>query len=396
MKIVHMITRLILGGAQENTVLTCEGLHRRGHDVTLITGPPLGPEGELLGRARTGGYEVIVVNESVREISPGRDRRVYRAYKDLLADLRPDVVHTHSSKAGILGRRAAAKLNAGPLAARPMKIVHTIHGLPFHRYESWWKNRLYIGLEKRAARQSDAILCVADAMSRQALAAGVGTPEQYATVYSGMETQRFVDRPDDAEAFRASLNLPADAVLITQVARLAEMKGHFDIIKAAVTLADPRLHFCFVGDGYLREEIKDEIYDMRLDPNFHLTGLLPPSKIPAVMHASDILIHCSYREGLARTLVQAMLAGLPVVSYDVDGAPEVVNAETGMLVPPGDVDGLAAAVRVLVDSPDLRQTLGRHGRTLCRERFDHETMVADIEAAYEGLMASGSASSTDT
>ncbi len=386
MKVVHIITRMILGGAQENTVLTCEGLHQRGHEVTLITGPPLGPEGELLGRARTGGYDVIVVDDSVREISPTRDHRVYKIYRELLEDIRPDVVHTHSSKAGILGRRAAAKLNAGPLAETPTKIVHTIHGLPFHRYETWLRNRLYIHLEKQAAKTSDAIISVADAMTRQALAAGVGTPEQYTTIRSGMETQRFIEPPADALAFRAGLNLPDDAVLVTQVSRLAELKGHADIIKAAMSLMDPKLHFCFVGDGALCEQIEDDIHDLHMESNFHLVGLLPPEKIPAVMHASDVLIHCSYREGLARTLPQALLAGLPVISYNVDGAPEVVTGETGLLLPPGDIPALSDAIRTLADDPDRRETLGRTGQTLCRDLFDHETMVTQIDQLYQKLL----------
>jgi glycosyltransferase involved in cell wall biosynthesis len=388
MKVVHIITRLILGGAQENTILTCEGLHRRGHEVTLITGPPLGPEGELLGRARTGGYGVIVVDDSVREISLSRDHRVYRIYRQLLADIQPDVVHTHSSKAGILGRWAATKLNAGPQAERPMKIVHTIHGLAFHRYETWLRNRLYIHLEKQAAKTTDAIISVADAMTRQALEAGVGTPEQYTTIRSGMETQRFIDRPAEALAFRAGLNLPDDAILVTQVSRLAELKGHADIIKAAMTLMDPKLHFCFVGDGALREQIEDDIHDLHMESNFHLVGLLPPEKIPAVMHASDVLVHCSYREGLARTLPQAMLAGLPVVSYNVDGAPEVVTGETGLLVPPGDVPALTEALRTLVDDPERRIALGQAGQMLCRDMFDHETMVAQIDQLYQQLLES--------
>lgn len=387
MKIVHIITRLILGGAQENTVLTCEGLHRRGHDVTLITGPPLGPEGELLGRARTGGYEVIVVEDSVREISPLRDHGVYKTYRKRLAELQPDVVHTHSSKAGILGRRAATKLNAGPLAERPMRIVHTIHGLAFHRYETWLRNRLYIHMETQAAKTTDAIICVADAMTRQALDAGVGRPGQYTTIRSGMETRRFLQRPVEADIFRAGLNLPDEALLVTQVARLAELKGHKDIIKAAMTLMDPQIHFCFVGDGALREDIEDDIHDLQMESNFHLVGLLPPEKIPAVLHASDMLVHCSYREGLARTLPQALLAGLPVVSYDVDGAPEVVTDETGILVPPGDVDALANAIRTLADDPARRQQFGETGRQRCKNMFDHNTMVEQIEAVYEKLLA---------
>ncbi len=378
MRICHVITRLILGGAQENTLLTCEGLRARGHDVTLITGPAIGPEGELMTRAQAGGYRVVVIDEMRREIHGGRDLATYRRLKELLRELKPDVMHSHSSKAGILAREAAHKVGG-------MKIVHTIHGLPFHRYQGRLANWMYIALERRAARQSDAIISVADAMTRQALAAGVGRPEQYTTVFSGMEVEPYLTRPAEADAFRAGLGLPADAVLVTQVSRLAELKGHEFILAAAEQIADQRVRFCFVGDGYLRPQIEARIAAMGQRGRFHLTGLLPPAQVPAVMHATDILVHCSLREGLARTLPQAMLAARPVISFDIDGAAEVVNDQTGVLLAPRDVQGLAAAITRLAASPDLRRQLGLAGREHCRRRFDWRVMVEEIEKVYERI-----------
>ncbi len=378
MKICHVITRLILGGAQENTLLTCEGLHARGHDVTLITGPPVGPEGELLTRARAGGYRVIVLDAMRREIHPLRDRATYRELRRLLGEIRPDVMHSHSSKAGILARKAAATVGG-------MKVVHTVHGLAFHRYERWWRNRVYIALERRAARRTDALISVADAMTAQALAAGIGRPEQYTTVYSGMEVEPFLNRPDEADDLRGAMDLPLGAVLVTQVSRLAELKGHEFILAAAERIDDPRVHFCFVGDGHWRARIEADIARRGLSGRFHLTGLLPPAQMPAVMHAADVLVHCSLREGLARTLPQAMLAGKPVVSFDVDGAREVVDSDTGVLLRPKDVAGLALAVETLAASPELREKLGTAGRERCRDRFDHGRMVDRIERVYETI-----------
>ena len=375
MKIVHVITRLILGGAQENTVLTCEGLHRRGHDVTLITGPPLGPEGQLLDRAMAGGYRVIVVDGLRRPIHPMRDHASYRALRRLLSELAPQVVHSHSSKAGILARLAAQR-------GRVPLIVHTIHGLPFHPYQPRWVNRLYVALERRAARRSDALVSVADAMTAQALAARVGRAEQYITIYSGMEVDAFLRRPAGADAFRASLDLPEGAVLVTQVSRLAELKGHEYLIAAARRLPG-HIHFCLVGDGALRGWIEARLAQGRLAERFHLTGLLDPADIPAVMHATDILVHCSLREGLARALPQAMLAGKPVVSFDVDGAREVVRTgQTGYCVPAKDVARLAGALGELAGDEALRQRLGSAGREFARQRFAADTMVEQIERLY--------------
>ena len=378
MKVCHVITRLILGGAQENTLLTCEGLHARGHEVTLITGPAIGPEGRLTTRAAAGGYRTIVLDAMRREIHPLRDWRAYTGLVELFGRLRPDVVHSHSSKAGILARRAAAAVGG-------IKAVHTIHGLPFHPYESWWRNRLYVNLERRAGGCTDAYISVADAMTRQMQAAGVGAGIPFTTIYSGMEVETFLNRPPAADQFRGRLTLPAAAVLVTQVSRLAELKGHEYILAAGERIHDPRVHFCFVGDGHLRGRIERRIERLGLTRRVHLTGLLPPDQMPAVMHAADILVHCSLREGLARTLPQAMLAGRPVISFDVDGAREVVNAETGVLLEPEDVDGLTAAISALAADGKRRSALGAAGRKLCRHRFDHDHMVDQIEAVYRRL-----------
>lgn len=378
MKITHIITRMILGGAQENTLLTCRGQYRDGHDVTLITGPSAGPEGRLISTAVKDGFRTIIIDELVRPIAPRLDAKAADKLDKILRELKPDIVHTHSSKAGILGRKAAAKIAAS-------KIVHTIHGLAYHRYNSWWRNRFYIALEKSAALRCDAIISVADAMTTQALAAGVGRPEQYTTIYSGMETQPYLKHSGDAAEFKKSLNLPDGAVLVTQVSRLAELKGHEFIIAAAEKIRDPRIIFCLVGDGHWRGRIERAIRRRGLASRFRLTGLLPPSQIPTVMHATDVLIHCSLREGLARTLPQGMLTGKPVISFDIDGAREVVDASTGILLPPKDTAGLVEGIAVLADHPQLRDELGAAGRQRCKTKFDWRTMVNQIQKVYQRI-----------
>ena len=334
-----------------------------------------------MSRAQAGEYDVIVVDAMRRAICPWRDLKAYGQLLGLLREVQPEIVHSHSSKAGILARRAAWKVGR-------MRIVHTIHGLPFHRYESWWRNKLYIALEKAAAARSDALISVADAMTAQALAAGVGGPEQYTTIYSGMEVESFLHRPSQADEFRRSMSLPDDAVLVTQVARLAELKGHEYILRAASLIENPRVHFCFVGDGRLRGQIEADISNLGLAGKFHLTGLVSPDHIPAVMHASDIVVHCSLREGLARTIPQAMLAGKPVISFDVDGASEIVDSQTGVLLPAEDADGLKLAIETLAGAPDLRHRLGQAGQAKCRSMFDHELMVEKIERVYQQIAKS--------
>lgn len=380
MKICHVITRMIVGGAMENTLLTCEGLRARGHEVVLLTGPAVGPEGDLLDRARSGGYEVVVIEPLRREISWLRDRTAYFRIGQELLRIRPDVMHSHASKAGILARKAAARIGG-------MKVVHTIHGLAFGGRAGWWRNRLFAMLERKAARRSDALISVADAMTAKALAYGVGRPEQFTTIYSGMEVARFIERPAQTDAVRAALKLPPEAVLVTKVARLAEDKGHEYLLATAERVTDPRVCFCLVGDGVLRQQIESQIARRGLSERFRLTGLVGPEEIPALLHASDLIVHCSLREGLARVLPQALLAGKPVVNFDVDGAGEVVDGETGILLAEGDVAGLALAIETLAGSKELRDQLGRAGRERCRERFDHHRMVDRIEALYRELLS---------
>ncbi len=379
MRIVHVITRLILGGAQENTLLTCEGLAARGHEVTLITGPTAGPEGQLVSRARQGGYDLIECAPLVRAIHPLRDWRAYWQLRGLVSRLRPDVVHSHSSKAGILARRAANAVGG-------TKIVHTIHGLAFGPEQAAWKNHLVIAAERRAARHTDAFISVADAMTSKALAAGIGNAEQFRTIYSGMNTAPFLTPDPQATVFRRAVGVADEELLITQVARLAKRKGHEFLLEAARLLQDRPLVFAFVGDGRKRYAIERAIEKRGLK-NVRLTGLLEPNLMPAVMQASDMVVHCSLREGLARALPQAMLAGVPVISFDQDGAREVVTDDTGILVECGDVAGLVAAITQLADDPEQRAMMGAAGRSLCSQRFDHVHMVDQIEDCYRQLLA---------
>jgi glycosyltransferase involved in cell wall biosynthesis len=378
MRIVHVITRLILGGAQENTLLTCEGLADRGHEVTLITGPTTGPEGQLVDRAMSGGYEVIECPSLVRAIHPLKDWRAYWQLKGLIRRLAPEIVHSHSSKAGILARRAA-------WAVGGCKTVHTIHGLAFGPEQAAWKNHLVIAAERRAARHTDAFISVADAMTAKALAAGIGRAEQFRTIYSGIDVEPFVTPAEQAPQLRAQLGIAPGEVLVTQVARLAKRKGHEFLLDTAEQLRDQPIVLAFVGDGQKRYAIERAI-DKRGLRNVRLTGLLAPDLMPAVMQASDIVVHCSLREGLARALPQAMLAGRPAISFDRDGAREIVTDRTGILVDCGDVAGLAAGIADLANDGPRRAALGQAGRDLCIQRFDHRVMVEQIEHCYRQLL----------
>jgi glycosyltransferase involved in cell wall biosynthesis len=383
LKIVHIITRLILGGAQENTLITCKLLAQRGHDVTLITGPALGPEGELFQQTRNQKYKTIVINSLRRQINPIHDIPAYKEIKKILIQLQPDIIHTHSAKAGVLGRFAAHVL-------RNTKIVHTIHGLAFHPYQNELINKFYIAVEKSAAKRTDFFISVADAMTEQALAAGIGRPEQFTTAYSAIEEDDFLQPISEKlkRVFRLKYGITEDAVVLVTIARLFMLKGHDYIIESAKQLSKQYKNavWLFVGDGNLSEYYKNQVGSLGLSDRIKFTGLLPPHQIPLVIASSDILVHCSLREGLARTLPQAMLCGKPAVSFDVDGAREVVNENTGRLIEPKNVEQLTKACAELIENKKLRETLGEQGRKSVKEKFAPKTMVDTIEAVYRKLL----------
>lgn len=398
MRVVHIITRLILGGAQENTLITCRLLAERGHDVTLITGPALGPEGQLFDQTKGQKYRTIVVDEMRRAIEPVKDAISYRKIKRLLCELQPDIVHTHSAKAGIVGRFAAASLKGRWASNRPA-IVHGIHGLSFHRYQNPWVNRFYIAIERATARRTDYFISVADAMTEQSKAAGIGVDKPYVTAYSAIDEERFMTLIPEAEraAFRRKYDIPADAIVLVTVARLFMLKGHDYIIESAQVLARrfPNVIWLFVGDGNLMDAYKQQIRNLGLTDRFRFTGLMPPDQIPLAIQSSEILVHCSLREGLARTLPQAMLCGRPAISFDVDGAREVVNPDTGRLIEPKSVPQLIEACAELIRDKALRERLGRTAQESVKTKFAPNTMVDVIENVYRQLVLAASGSGKD-
>lgn len=394
LRILHISTRLILGGSQENTVLSCEGQRERGHEVHLAYGPIYGPEGSMLDRVRAWRssdgrmIETHEVPDMVRELSALRDRRCLSQLIALVKDLKPDIVHTHSSKAGILGRMAAWK--AGGRDGK-LGVVHTIHGPPFHRYEKTWRNALYIGAERMAAKRCHAMVSVADAMTRQFLDAGIGRAAQYHTVRSGIETGAYLTSISDDERVerRAEIGLGASDLVIGTIARISELKGHGDLVDAVGPIMRERtdLKLLWVGDGWLRGTLEKRLGELGLRDRVVITGMVPPERVAGLVKLMDVVVHPSYREGLPRAVVQGMLSGVPVVATDVDGTAEVcVDGETGLLVRVAEPDALERAVRRLLQDAALRERLSASGRECCRVAFSVERMVDDLEALYARVL----------
>jgi glycosyltransferase involved in cell wall biosynthesis len=392
---------MILGGSQENTVLSCEGQARLGHEVHLAFGPIYGPEGSLLDRVQNfrtvdgRGITTHVVPHMIRDVNPVAEFRAYYELRNLIERLKPDIVHTHSSKAGVLGRLAAWNVRAGKGVRRP-GIVHTIHGPPFMPLDGGplnvlkrrLNNAIYTIAETIAANHCHRIVSVAGAMTQQFLARGIGSPDLFETVYSGMETSAFLHPApgEDRVSMRRALGIGEQDFVIGTVARLAEHKGHDDLLDALgeEMKRDHRLKLVWVGDGWWADRLKQRIDALDLKDSVILTGLVPPQRVSGLIRAMDVLAHPSAREGLPRTVPQALLCNVCPVAYDVDGTGEACrDMETGRLVKFGDIEGLREAIVWLRDHPTERKTLASTGKAWCIERFSAEAMVSHLERVYD-------------
>ena len=392
MRVAHVITRMIIGGAQENTLFNGVDLARDfGDDVLLLTGPSAGPEGDLLDGVAAvqtfnsgGRFEYRRVDSLRRAIGP-RDATAAWQLKRQLAAFDPQIVHTHSAKGGLLGRAVASNLNVAG-------IVHTVHGAPFHDYQSAAARRFFQGCERWAARRCDALISVAGAMTELMVAARVAPREKFTTIASGMDVEPFLNAKTHRRAVRQRLGIGPQEVVIGTIARLFKLKGHDDLIDVAGEVIgrcrDRKVRFLWVGDGSLLAHLRGRIGAAGLTDRFTLTGLVRPDEVPEMIGAMDLVVHTSYREGLARVLPQALIAGVPVVSYDIDGAREVVSDQTGALIDAGDRAGLAAALIRLAGDAELRERLGNHGRDRFTETFRHRAMTRRIRQLYDLVLNS--------
>ena len=383
MRVTHVITRLIIGGAQENTVASVLGLQQKsGLETHLISGGETGPEGSLAANFAQTPETLTLLPELVRPVHPWKDVLAFRRLVQLLRVQSPDIVHTHSGKAGILGRLAASR------AAVPV-VVHTIHGPSFGAFQGPLANWVFRSAERRAAGVTTHFVSVADAMTRQYLAAGIGHAGQYTKILSGFRMAPYSSAANDP-ALRRKWGLEPQDIVVGKIARLFKLKGHDDLFDIAPALVHkcPQIKFLLVGDGPWRERLKQRAQTSELKGRFVFTGLVTPDEVPGLIGIMDVVVHLSLREGLARALPQALAAARPVVAYDCDGASEVCrNDETGYLVVPGDEKQLLERLTQLATDAPLRERLGQRGREFVRERFSAEKMVDDLYALYVKLTA---------
>ena len=377
--VCHIITRLIVGGAQENTLLTCARLDRDRYDVTLISGPQTGPEGELHTDALRFGLEPIVEPTLVREVNPPKDAACLVRLVWHLRHIRPDIVHTHSSKAGVLGRLAAR------IAQVPM-IVHTVHGWGFHDRSPAPARTLYVQLERWLAKRTNTIIVVTDRDRETGLREKIGVQEQYRIVRSGFDLQVFRRPSIDPCKIRLDLGIPESAKIVGTVGRLSPQKNPLSFLRIAarVLQAGHDAHFVMVGDGPLCAKVISLAEQLGLTRRLHLTGIR--RDVPALLNAFDIFLLTSLWEGLPKVIPQAMAAGVPVVASGADGITEIVrNGQNGLTAPPGNDEALSAHVLELLANPQLASSLAEAAGEGVAE-YDLQTMIDQLDELYSHLM----------
>ncbi len=381
-RVLHLITRLIVGGAQENTIASVERVDPARYDSRLWLGPQTGSEGSLLADARARGIAARVLPKLVREISPWNDLVVTFQLVRLLRRARFDIVHTHSSKAGIVGRLAAR------IAGVP-NIVHTAHGWGFHDYMNPALRRAYVTVEKIMEPWTRPLISVSTRTTSVGLAEAIGRPDSYRLIRSGIPLERF--RPDQARRAEARerLGIPADAIVVGSVGRLSSQKNPLDFVRVAASLLErhPDLRFVYVGDGPLRVVVTDAIERAGVRDRVLLLGLR--DDVPDLLCAFDLFVLTSLWEGLPRVVLQALATGVPVVAYDTAGIEEaVIDGTNGHLVPPGAVAAMVEKLDRLIDDGDARAALARAASGGFDASFTEDRMIRDLEDLYDELTGS--------
>jgi glycosyltransferase involved in cell wall biosynthesis len=364
-RVLHVITHLDRGGATDNTLLSVAGLDRSRYEVDLAAGP-----GALEASARSAADRLLVVPALGRALRPTRDLRAAVALWRLAAGY--DVVHTHTAKAGVLGR-LAARARGVPV------VVHTIHAFPVHDGMSPARRRLLLWAERLATACADRIIAVCQANAAEALALGIATPRQLRVVPSGVPVAAV--RAGSGAQVRQALGIPAGAPVVGAVTRFMEQKAPADLIAAGhlVVAARPDAHLVVVGDGPLRAEVEAAAAGQ---PRIHLLGYR--DDVPDLLAAVDVVAFSSRWEGLGRALTEAVVAARPVVATAVNGVPDlVVEGVTGHLVPPGRPDLLADRVLQVLGRPDRGAAMGAAGAARVADRLDLGAMLAGLDAVYQ-------------
>lgn len=387
-KVIHVITRFDKGGSAENTFLTVRGLDSERYEVILIRGlarqSPAGiPEARAIAsnleEAGKAGVRIITIPELVRNINPRDDLKALFKLIYIFRKERPRIVHTHTSKAGILGRWAA-RLTGVPV------IIHTPHGHVFRGYFNRWETALYVFLEKLTAAITNKIITLTEREKNDHLKCRIAPAEKFTTIHSGVALEEFVNSRTNPADIKKELGIPKDAFVVGTVGRLTSIKGHKYLIAAAqqVLTTTPGLVFVFLGDGELLDELKSQAAGAGIRDNVFFPGWR--QDVAGVMSTFDIFVLPSLNEGMGKVLVEAMAMGKPIIASAAGGIPDlVIHGENGLLVPCADAGAIATSIERLYRDPARRQIMGEKGKVMAAN-FSAESMIRKIDRLYGELL----------
>jgi glycosyltransferase involved in cell wall biosynthesis len=376
-KVIHVITKLELGGAQKVTLMTLERLPRDRYELGLVTGP----EGLLVDWAnRIEDLDRVWVPSLIREVRPVQDFKTLLSLLKLFRQERPDIVHTHSSKAGILGRWAAR------LAGVPF-IFHTAHGFGFHDFQRPLVKRVYVWLERITTRITTKLVVVSYANAEKGEQNGVFKRGDWVLCRDAISVREFMQPGPRRQKLR-QWGIPGDKLIVGMVACLKPQKSPVDFVDVAarVLRESKHAHFVLAGDGELRPEVEKRIKEQGIGEYFTLLGW--QTDMPEVYRNLDVVVLTSLWEGLPCVFSEAMAGDLPIVATNVDGAREaIIDGDNGFLHAPHDIEGMAVSILKLLRDPELRKTMGTRGKSRVME-FDISTSVANLESAYRECLES--------
>jgi len=381
-KVLFVITRLAAGGAPLMTLAMLESLRKNGYDVELVTGLAGKDEKDLLPGIQNGEYAITVIPELVRNIAPIKDYIALRKLRKLMREKKFDVVHTHTTKAGILGRLAAKQ-------AKVAHVIHSPHGHIFHSYFNPVLIKLYVWLERVASRWSQKTITLTEKEKREYLALGIGTPDEYQCIYNGIETDKYFNQDFDREALRKRMNIPVASIILVTVGRLVPVKGCRYLLEAVASIKRQGfddMHCLIIGDGVLKEELENKTRELEISSQVNFLG--HQEDIMPYLMISDVFVLPSLNEGFGLVIVEAMAAGLPVVATRVGGVPEIImDGESGKLVAPGDSEDLAKGILALLQDRQHLKNIGNHNRQRAQKEFSLERMNAQVKQLYQEVLA---------
>jgi len=376
LKVAEVITRMDWGGSPDIVRLICKHLDPNLYDIRLIVGPSVHPTQKTKDFLEEFKDKVITVNALKRNINPINDFAALGQLRETFKREKFDIVHTHTAKAGALGRLAARK------AGVPI-IIHTPHGHNFYGYFGFIFSKIIIAIERHLCRFTDKIICLTQLEKKDFIKFKVASQDKLALIPQGLELDEYKDATFDKDKLKKNLGLPLNEDVVGYIGRLEPIKG-LDYLIAAVKLINNNVKFLIVGDGSLRERLGQKVKALGLSEKFIFTGWR--SDIAQLLFLMDLLVLPSLNEAVGISLIQAQAMGVPVVASNVGGIPEIIRDNfTGILVPPANPQALAKAIAGLLNDKQKRLGMSKEAKAWIKGKFRVEDMINRISGLYQEL-----------